>query len=96
MKTNKLQSGFSLVTILVIVVAVAIVGYVGFRGYEVVKSNMDSNEAALSQPAVADDVPAAIEVVDTSDLDEASALLDQIDLDDGTDEALLDSEMAAF
>jgi len=97
MKTNKLQSGFSIIVILIIIAVIGVVGFLGYKAYDSTQSKViESDEAAVLQPAVASDVPAAIEVTTTASLDEATAQLDGINLEDDADIVLLDSEVNKF
>lgn len=98
MKTNKLQYGFSMIMILVAIIAIGVVGFLSYRAFESINNDVISSDKATElQPAVAKDVPAAVEVVDTADLDKATVLLDGMDLEeDDSDIVLLDSEVDKF
>ncbi len=96
MNFRKNQAGFSAVELLIVVV---IVGLLGFVGYMVYGKQQDKNNAVdtsqnSSRQESANDVPEAPEIKSTSDLDKASATLDNVDTNNDSSE--LDKEVSNF
>lgn len=88
----KRSNGFSIVEALIAVAVVVLVGLVGYNLYSMQQAR---DQSASDQQAVANEVPDAPTITETSDLDEASKTLDQIDPDANDNEsAQLDSEAA--
>lgn len=93
------SSGFSAVEIVLVVVVVAVLALLGYVLYNNFVANDQQTEQAVdntSQSATADDVPTAPEINSPSDLDKASATLDEINLDDDSDSSQLDNELSNF
>lgn len=75
----KRNSGFSVVEGLVVVSLVILVGLVGYNLYSMNKARSDST---AQQKAIAEqEVPAAPEIKNASDLDKAAQTLDSVDVD---------------
>lgn len=88
----KRTSGFSIVEALIGVTVVVLIGLVGYNLYSMQQSK---NASVSEQQSVANETPAAPEINETADLDEAAATLDQIDPEANDLEAAeLDSEAA--
>lgn len=84
--------GFSIVEVLIVVAVLVLVGLVGYNLYSMQQARSDS---AADQQAVAKETPEAPTINDTSDLDKATATLDQIDPEaNDLESAQLDSEAA--
>lgn len=84
--------GFTLVEALI---AVTVLVLVGLMGYNLVSMQQSRNATISEQQSVADGVPEAPEINETSDLDKAAATLDQIDPEaNDVEAAQLDSETA--
>lgn len=98
MNFRKNQSGFSVVELVIILAIVSAIAFVGYTVYNRQQDNkaVDGGDSSTSQSAVANDVPSAPEVKSASDLDKASATLDNANLDDDNDSSQLDSELSAF
>lgn len=80
MSHNK-TAGFHVVEMLLIVAIIAVLGFVGWRVWEAQTSTQQVETApSQSEPAQAP------EVNNTSDLDEASSTLDNVNLDDSDKE----------
>lgn len=100
MKTRLNQQGFSVVEFVVILVIIAGLGFVGYTVYN--PSGSKNTTTTSTQPAnseaTAIDVPSALTISSTSDLDKAGATLDQTDVSDSnsSDSSQLDSQLAAF
>ena len=90
MKSRAKQSSFSAAGLIVVSVVVVALGFVGYTVYSSLSANNES--------ATATDVGSAPEIKSTSDLDQASATLDQTDPggSNATDANQLDSELSAF
>lgn len=90
MKSRAKQPSFSAVRLIVVL---AVVVALGFAGYTVYNSLSANNESAT-----ATDVVAAPKIKSNSDLDQASATLDQTDPDGSNtaDANQLDNELSAF
>lgn len=85
-------SGFSIVEALIGVAVLVLVGLVGYNLYSMQQAR---NDSASEQQAIASETPEAPAINDTSDLDKATATLDQIDPDSNdVESAQLDSETA--
>jgi Tfp pilus assembly protein PilV len=88
----KRTSGFSIVEALIGVAVLVLVGLVGYNVYTMQQAR---SESANEQQAIANETPQAPTIKDTTDLDKASATLDQIDPSANDKEsAQLDSETA--
>jgi len=101
MKIRTNQSGFSAVELLIIVAVVAVLGFVGYSVYnrqQTETADTDTSQQASEQSATASDVKSAPNISSTSDLDKASATLDQTDPggSNNTDAGELDSQLSAF
>jgi len=97
MKVRSTQSGFSAFELVIVVAVVAILGLVGYTVY----SNRQYDTTTTYQPAktsTAGTVPSAPAISSTSDLDKASAVLDQTDIgnSNSSDSSQLDSQLATF
>lgn len=98
MSLRKSQLGFSAVELTIIVVIVAALALVGYTVY----NRQNNKTATTTQPtnsqATATDVPSAPAISSTSDLDKASAVLDQVDpgASNSNDSSQLDSQLATF
>ena len=95
MSFHKNQSGFSAVELVIVLVVAGVLAFVGYTVYNRQQDNKAADNGT-NQSAVANDVPSAPEVKSTSDLDKASAALDDANLDDNSDSSQLDSEMSNF
>ena len=88
----KRSYGFSIVEALIGVTVIVLVGLVGYNLFSMQQSR---NASVSEQQAVANETPEAPEINETADLDEATAILDQINPDENDLEAAeLDSEAA--
>lgn len=102
MKLRKLQAGFSAFELVIVIAAVGIIALIGYNVYQRQKPDTTTTSSLSStsdQPqAAAINVPAAPTVKTASDLDKASATLDQINVDSdaNSDLSQLNSELAAF
>lgn len=101
MKYNKSQSGFSIIEIIVGVAVLAVgitVGIVGMNAYN--SQNKAAPTAEIKTPAsqnTVDDVPTAPVVNTVESLDDATATIDSINIDeDNGDSAKLESQTADF
>ncbi|MDB5187188.1 MAG: hypothetical protein JWM07_660 [Candidatus Saccharibacteria bacterium] len=92
MRRLLLRAGFSAVEIVIAVAVVAVVGFLGYIFY----NNYQDKQAA--EASAVTDVPKAPAITTTSDLDKASATIDEAVLDSGNDDDLseLDGELAEF
>jgi len=68
-KTEKIQKGFNWAVFLMALTTIAVIVATGYLAYNLITS---------SNLAIANDVPDAVEIVDKSDLDDTSAVLDKI------------------
>ena len=85
-------SGFSAVEGLIVVSIVVLISLVGYNLYSM---NQARTNSAKEQQAIANQVPAAPEIKDESDLDTAVQTLDSVDVDQNQGELQsLDSETA--
>ncbi len=97
MSLRKSQTGFSVFELVIIIVVVAIVGLASYVVY-----NRQHNKTVTTGPATststASTVPSAPTINSTSDLDKATATLDQVDpsTSNSSDSSQLDSQLAAF
>lgn len=100
MKLRVNQSGFSAVELIIILVVVGALGFVGYTVYNRQQDNKtdSTSQQTKEESATASDVRSAPEIRSTSDLDKASATLDQTDPggSNNTDASQLDSELSAF
>ncbi|MES2971285.1 MAG: hypothetical protein V4702_03130 [Patescibacteria group bacterium] len=101
MKLRTNQSGFSAVELIIILAVVAGLGFVGYTVYDRQpdkKTTDNTSQQPKNESATATDVGSAPEIKSTSDLDKASATLDQTDPDgsNSTDASQLDSEVSTF
>lgn len=98
MKKTNAQAGIGHVLALGLVVLVfASVGYIGFKLYA--KPQADSTSTTtVTQQAAKSDTPVAPQVKTASDLDKASATLDEVDTSSANqkDDATLDAQLNAF
>lgn len=101
-RTN--QSGFSAFELIIVLAVVGALGFVGYSVYNrqnaqtTVSPDTDTSQAANSQSSKANDVASAPKISSTSDLDKASATLDQTNPSgsNNTDASQLDSQLTAF
>jgi Tfp pilus assembly protein PilV len=91
MLLRKDQSGFSAVELLIIIVVVGLLGFAGYTAY-----NRMQDDKAASQSPTATDVKSAPAINSTSDLDAASAILDETDPSSSGDSTALEAELSAF
>ena len=92
----KRSSGFSLVEGVLLVIFIALVGVVGYNALAHLGSSQTPNTPSIDQTQPVT-VPAAPEIKTSSDLDNASTTLDQINLDKNSDDLSgLDGELASF
>jgi Tfp pilus assembly protein PilV len=101
MKLRTSQSGFSVIEFVIIALVVVAIGVVGFTVYnrQQNKNNITDNDTAtVAQSPTANDVKSAPAVSSTKDLDDASKVVDQTDVEGGsnTDSGQLDSQLSAF
>jgi prepilin-type N-terminal cleavage/methylation domain-containing protein len=102
MQKHRPQSGFSVVELAIVLAVVGLLGFVGYSVYN--RSNAKTaddsttNRAASPQSAKTNDVASAPDVSSTSDLDKASAALDQTDPggSNTADSDQLDSQLNSF
>lgn len=92
----KSQTGFSAVELVIVVAVVSLVGFAGYTFSNRQQPKTVSNSQVTEQSPTAADVPAAPEVVSADDLSKAEATLDSSDVDNDTDNAQLNNELAAF
>lgn len=95
MSFRKKQAGFSAVELVIVLVVVGVLATVGYMVYSRQQDNKTAN-SGTSQSASAEDVPSAPEIKSSSDLDKASATLDDVNLDKNKDGSQLDSELSTF
>lgn len=99
-RTN--QSGFSGVELAIVLAMVGVLGFVGYDVYNRQNTKMadssNTSQTARAESPQATDVATAPSVNSTSDLDKASAMLDQTDPSgsNNTDASQLDSQLAIF
>ena len=97
---NKNQYGFSPVVIIVAVIGICVVALLGYVAYD--RFIVSSDSAVVEQSAVADDmtiITSAVpeKVVDTSGLDEAITVLDQVTESQTTEDTdLVTQQVAEF
>lgn len=86
------RAGFSTVEIVIAVVVVAIVGFLGYTFYNNYQDKKASESAAVT------DVPDAPAITTATDLDKATATMDEAGLEAGNDDDLsqLDKELSEF
>jgi Tfp pilus assembly protein PilE len=103
MSTHTNQSGFSVVELAIILVVVGVLAFVGYNIYSRQNSNKTADSSTTSktagpEPAKANDVTSAPNIKSTSDLDKASAALDQTDPggSNNSDANQLDTQLANF
>lgn len=101
MSPRKSQAGFSVVELFIVaivVVALAMVGYTVYNRQNDNKAATTTSSQSVNTDAVATDVPTAPAINSTSDLDKASAALDQIDpsVSSDSDVSQIDSQLANF
>jgi hypothetical protein len=92
------QLGFSAVELIIIIVVAGLLVVVGYTVYGRQQNNKPIEPAMTEtgQSAVANDVPAAPDISDASDLDEASATLDQINPGEDGDASQIEEELNAL
>jgi hypothetical protein len=92
---RQFNSGISIVEVLVVVAVVALIaglGYVFFtRNNQPVASTQDDGTSQTSNPATTEEVT---KIETTDDLDKATKELDQLETDDTSDDASLNSSMS--
>lgn len=100
MKTHNNQAGFAHLALVLVIAVLVVMGFVGYNVY-----NRQQNKPVASsdgQPsdsaAAAKDIPSAPAINSPSDLDKASATLDQVDNEAGNtrDSSQLDSALNNF
>lgn len=104
MRIRSNQDGFSAVEIVLVVVIVAILGFVGYTVYQrqaaktASSSSPSSSQTASNPAAKANDVATAPAISSASDLDKATAVLDQTHPSgsSSTDSSQLDSQLSTF
>ena len=102
MRTRTNQAGFSVVELVIVLAVVGVLGFVDYSVYNRQNTKTaDSSTTGTSQTASAakaNDVASAPTVSSTSDLDKASATLDQTDPggSNNTDASQLDTQLANF
>ena len=96
MRITRKQLGFSLVEGLIVIAVIALVAAVGYVAWNQFNNNNDQVITTSEQKAVAEDVPAAPEINETSDLDEANAALDSVEVGGSDDSATLEREAESF
>lgn len=100
MKIRTSQSGFSAVELVIVVAVVAALGFAGYSVYnrQNTKTADNSGTSQTSTSGSANDVASAPVVSSTSDLDKASATLDQTNPSgsNNTDAGQLDSQLSTF
>lgn len=87
------RSGFSAVEI---VLALAVVGILAFLGYLFLSQSLGGELAANNNETSVEAIPAMPDVKTSSDLEKASAALDQMKIDDSADAEALSSELEMF
>jgi len=99
MKVTYNSSGFSAVAVLLLVVVVGVLGFAGFT----VANRQPASTADVSVPSqsanyspTADDVVAAPPISSSGDLTKAEAVLNSTDTENDSDNAQLESELAAI
>lgn len=92
MSSTSLKTGYSTAEIIMTVVIVAIIGLVGYTFYKSYQAKTANDSAVVT------DVPKSPVIKDTNDLDEASAVIDQMELESNSSGDLteLDKELAEF
>ena len=90
----KRSPGFTLVEVILVVITLALIGFVGYNTFtHLSKTDKTDSAQVISAPQT----PVAPEIKVTSDLDKASAALDQIDPDSNASElANLEKDLATF
>ena len=96
MSITRKQLGFSLVEGLIVIAVIALVAAVGYVAWNQFNNNNDQVITTSEQKAVAEDVPAAPEINETGDLDEANAALDSVEVGGSDDSATLEREAESF
>ena len=96
MSITRKQLGFSLVEGLIVIAVIALVAAVGYVAWNQFNNSNDQVTTTSEQKAVAEDVPAAPEINETSDLDEANAALDSVEVGGSDDSATLEREAESF
>ena len=96
MRITRKQLGFSLVEGLIVIAVIALVAAVGYVAWNQFNNNNDQVITTSEQKAVAEDVPAAPEINETGDLDEANAALDSVEVGGSDDSATLEREAESF
>ncbi len=102
MKLRKLQSGFSVVELVIILAVVGVLAFVGYavynRQHNTTSTANNNSSQTVNDETKASDVPPAPVVSSTSDLDKASATLDKVDpgTSNSSDSSQLDSQLSAF
>ena len=99
MRYRQSQTGFSAVELLIVIVVVAVLALVGYSVYQW-QNNKPATTANTQSDSetMAGNVPSAPAINTSSDLDEASTTLDQMDISasNSSDSSQLDSQLAAF
>lgn len=93
--TVRRQSGFATLELILVAVVVALIGYVGFKYYQ--QRQKPAPTAATTPAAITAATPTAPQINSTSDLDKASAALDQTNVDaSSSDSSQLSSQTSNF
>lgn len=73
------QRGSVIFQLIILVAGVALVGYFGYAAYSTHKARSAQTAASSSGPGIATGVPSAPEIVGQAGLDQAAAVLNQVD-----------------
>ena len=93
------QAGLGhIITVAVIVLVFSAVGYIGFKLYAHPLNDNSGKSTAVRETTTTLNNPAAPEIKTASDLDKASAVLDQVDPGSASqsDETVLNSQLNGF
>jgi len=100
---SSVQKGFSVVEVVIVLVVVSVLGFAGYVVYD--RQNNKTADSTSNVQTGIEESPTANDVASppssinsTSDLDEAAAMLDNIDPGESnsTDTAQLDSQLSGF
>lgn len=103
MSLQNIQSGFSVVELVIVLAVVGVLGFVGYSVYDrqntkTADSSAGTSQTARSQAAKASDVASSPTISSTSDLNKAAAILDQTDPSgtNNADASQLDTQSDTF